>query len=171
MNCPRRHMWLAVSGFMVMGLISGLSLANHPDSGSFLVVHALFSQDGCQWEGFPEVVGQVVSPLHLSQTLPVGGGLSVLCSLKDLLSLNNSCKWLLWCLARAGVFNQCASPNVTTLYSVCFFILGRRFPVKMEINRFLCPFYFRGGDLIFFFSIRFSTAISNLVNFWPESSF
>ena len=33
-------MWLAVSGFMVMGLISGLSLANHPDSGSFLVVHA-----------------------------------------------------------------------------------------------------------------------------------
>ena len=39
--------WLAVSGFMVMGLVSGLSLANHPDLESFLVVHALFSQDGC----------------------------------------------------------------------------------------------------------------------------
>ena len=34
-------------GFMVMGLVSGLSLANHNDSESFLVVHALFSQDGC----------------------------------------------------------------------------------------------------------------------------
>ena len=30
--------WLAVSGFMVMGLVSGLSLANHSDSESFLVV-------------------------------------------------------------------------------------------------------------------------------------
>ena len=38
---------LAVSGFMVMGLVSALSLANHSDSESFLVVHALFSQDGC----------------------------------------------------------------------------------------------------------------------------
>ena len=28
-------------GFMVMGLVSGLSLANHSDSESFLVVHAL----------------------------------------------------------------------------------------------------------------------------------
>ena len=44
-------MWLAVSGFMVMGLVSGLSLASHSDSESFLVVHALFSQDGCQREG------------------------------------------------------------------------------------------------------------------------
>ena len=73
--------WLAVSGFMVMGLVSGLSLANHSDSESFLVVHALFSQDGCQREGFWEVVGQVVSPFDLSQTLLVGGGLLVLCSL------------------------------------------------------------------------------------------
>ena len=28
--------WLAVSGFMVMGLVSGWSLANHSDSESFL---------------------------------------------------------------------------------------------------------------------------------------
>ena len=56
-NCSVK--WLAVSGFMVMGLVSGLTLANHSDSESFLVVHALFSQDGCQREGFWEVVGQV----------------------------------------------------------------------------------------------------------------
>ena len=30
-------MWLAVLGFMITGLASGLSLANHSDSGSFLV--------------------------------------------------------------------------------------------------------------------------------------
>ena len=35
--------WFVVPGFMVMGLVSGLSLANHSDSESFLVVHALFS--------------------------------------------------------------------------------------------------------------------------------
>ena len=62
-----------------MGLVSGLSSANH--SQSFLVVHLLFSQDGCQREGFWEVVGQVVSPFDLSRTLLVGGGLLVLCSL------------------------------------------------------------------------------------------
>ena len=75
---PRRTAvtWLAVSGFMVMGLVSGLSLANHSDSESFLVVHALFSQDGCQ-RGFWEVVEHVVSPLDLSRSLPVGGGLLV----------------------------------------------------------------------------------------------
>ena len=44
-NCSA--MWLAVSGFMVMGLVSGLSLANCSDSGSFLVAHMLFRQDGC----------------------------------------------------------------------------------------------------------------------------
>ena len=59
-----------------MGLVSRLSLANHSDSESFLVMHALFSQDGCQ-RGFWEVVGHVVSPFDLSQTLLVGGGLLV----------------------------------------------------------------------------------------------
>ena len=64
-----------------MGLVSGLSLASHSDSESFLVVHALFSQDGCWRQGFWEVVGHVVSPFDLSRTLPVGGDLLVLCSL------------------------------------------------------------------------------------------
>ena len=64
-------MGLAASGFMVMGLISGLSLANHSDSESFLVGQALIR----------EVVGRVVSPFDLSWTLLVGGGLLVPCSL------------------------------------------------------------------------------------------
>ena len=66
---------------MVKGLVSRLSLANHSDSESLLAVHALFSQDGCKREGFWEAVGHVVSPLDLSLTLPVGGGLLVPCSL------------------------------------------------------------------------------------------
>ena len=44
-NCSA--MWLAVSGFMVMGLVSRWSLVNHSNSESFLVVHASLSQDGC----------------------------------------------------------------------------------------------------------------------------
>ena len=63
---------------MVMGLVSGLSLANHFYSESFLV--ALLSQDRCQ-RGFWEVVGHMVSPFDLFRTLPVGGGLLVSCSL------------------------------------------------------------------------------------------
>ena len=39
--------WLAVLGFMVMGLASRWSLANHSNSESFLVAHASLSQDGC----------------------------------------------------------------------------------------------------------------------------
>ena len=67
-----------------MGLVSGLSLASHSDSESFLVVHALFSQDGCQQEGFWEVVGHVLSPFDLSQILPVGDDLLVPFSLAGL---------------------------------------------------------------------------------------
>ena len=39
--------WLAVSGFMVMGLVSGWSLANHSNLESFRVAHAFLSQNGC----------------------------------------------------------------------------------------------------------------------------
>ena len=60
---------------MVMGLVSGLYLANYSDSGSVLVAHALLSQEGCQREGLWKVTGHMVSPLVLSQTLPVSGGL------------------------------------------------------------------------------------------------
>ena len=58
--------WLAVSGFMVVGLVSRLPSANHSDSESFLVVQGLLSQDGCQQEGYWEVVGHMVSPFDLS---------------------------------------------------------------------------------------------------------
>ena len=47
--------WLALSGFMVTGLVPRLSLANHSDSGSFLVVCASFNQDGFQLGRFWEV--------------------------------------------------------------------------------------------------------------------
>ena len=73
--------WLTVSGFMVMGLVSGWSLANHCNSESFLVAHASLSQDGCQREGFWEVDGHTGSPSDLSRTLLVGGGLLVSYSL------------------------------------------------------------------------------------------
>ena len=57
---------LAVSGSVLMGLVFRLSFTNHSDSESFLVAHALLSQDGCQQEGFWEVVGHVASPFDLS---------------------------------------------------------------------------------------------------------
>ena len=60
-----------------MGLVVWVVFGQSSDSESFLVVHASLSQDGCQQEGFWEVVGHVVSPFDLSQTLLVGGGLLV----------------------------------------------------------------------------------------------
>ena len=69
--------WL---GFMVMALVSRLSLANHSDSESFLVVHAFFSQGGCQREGFWEVVRHAVSTFDLPRTRPAAGGLLAPCS-------------------------------------------------------------------------------------------
>ena len=67
---PRSAMWVAVSGFTVMGLVSSLSLASHSDSESFLVIHTLLSQNECQL-GIWEVVGNVTSPFDLSQTFLV----------------------------------------------------------------------------------------------------
>ena len=43
--------WLTVSGFMVIGLVSGLSLASHSELGSFLGAHTSFSRDGFQRGG------------------------------------------------------------------------------------------------------------------------
>ena len=63
---PRRTTQPCASQFYGDGFVSGLFLANHSDSGSFLVVHALLSQDGCQQGGFWEVVGHVASPYDLS---------------------------------------------------------------------------------------------------------
>ena len=64
-------MWLPVLGFMAVGLVSTLFLANLLTQESFLVVHALLSQDGYQQEGFWDVVRHMVSPFDLSGTLQV----------------------------------------------------------------------------------------------------
>ena len=70
---------LADSGFMVMGPVSRFS--GQSDSGFFVLVRALLSQNGCQQEGFWEAEGHVTSPLDLSRILPVGSSLLVLRSL------------------------------------------------------------------------------------------
>ena len=93
---------------MVLGLVSSLSLANHSNSESFLVAHALLSQDGCWQEGFWEVDGPVVSPFDFSQTLPVGGGLLVPYSLSG----SPVIKQLMQMVTVVGGFNQCAFPNI-----------------------------------------------------------
>ena len=49
-----------------MELVSRLYLARHSESGSFLVAHTLLSQDGCQQEGFGEVVRHMASHFDLS---------------------------------------------------------------------------------------------------------
>ena len=67
-------------GFMVLGLASEFSLANHPDSGPFLVECILPNQYGFQWEGFWEGrTHGLASPLSfdLSWILQVGGSLLV----------------------------------------------------------------------------------------------
>ena len=94
-----------------MGLVSRLSLANHSDPESFLVVHTLFSQDGCQREGFWEVVRHVVSPFDLSGTLPVGGGLLGLCSLPGPPVIKQLMQMVAMVPGQGGCFSQCASPN------------------------------------------------------------
>ena len=68
--------------------------ASERDSGKWMDTRCLLST-------FPELVWLVV-------------GLLVSYPYQNLLSQNNSCKWLPWCLARVGGFNQCASPNSTT---------------------------------------------------------
>ena len=124
--------WLTVSGFLVMGLGSGLSSTNHSDSESCLVLHALFGQDGCQWEGFWEVVGHVVFRFDLSRTLPVGGGLFVPCSLPGPPVIKQFMQWLLGCLARVGGFSQCAPPDNCSLEIKRHLLLGRKAMTNLE---------------------------------------
>ena len=61
--------WLRASGFMATELVSGLSLTNIFDSGSFLVVHAMLNPDGFQWEWF-WVVGRTRGVSSLLLTFP-----------------------------------------------------------------------------------------------------
>ena len=142
MNCPRRHMcwqskrfyweghrvesrrvgnpgellcrWFAVSGFMVMGLVSGWSLANHSNS--------VFPGGSCvaqpRWTLVRRILGSgcTVSPFDLSRTLPVGGGLLVPCSLPGPPVVKQLVQMVVWCLVRVSGFSQCASPNSMSLF-------------------------------------------------------
>lgn len=50
-------MWLTGFDFMVIGLVSGLYVANHFNSGSFLESCPSFSQDGFSEEDSGKLVG------------------------------------------------------------------------------------------------------------------
>ena len=59
-------MWLAVLGFMMMGLVSGWSLADHSDSESFLVVH----QHSAKMDASQKDSGRWSDPWCLFLTFP-----------------------------------------------------------------------------------------------------
>ena len=99
-------------GFMVMGLVPGLT--SHSDSESFLVVHALLSQDGCQ-RGFWEVVGRVVSPCDLSWPLLAGAVLLVPCSSPGPLVVKRLMRMVAVLPGQGGGFSHGASPNTENL--------------------------------------------------------
>ena len=105
------------SGFMVMGLVSGWSLANHSNSESLLVAHASLSQDGCWQEGFWEVDGHAVSPFDLSRTLPVGGGLLVLHSLSGTPVIKQLMQMVTTVPGRGGRFQSVASPDRVIMHT------------------------------------------------------
>ena len=66
-----------------MGLVSGLSLANYSDSGSFWwCVHCLAKMDASK-EDSEKPVGHTACLSDLSRILPVGGDLLVPCSLPE----------------------------------------------------------------------------------------
>ena len=62
----RSASWLTVPHFMVIGYVSRLSLANHSDSGSFLVTRTLLNQHGFQQKGFSEDMWIGISCLLLT---------------------------------------------------------------------------------------------------------
>ena len=94
-----------------MGLVSGLSLANRSDSGSFLGAHTWLSQDGCQQERFWEVVGHLASPFDLSGILPVGGGLLVPCSLPGLPVIKQLMQMVTMVPGQGGPFQSVCFPS------------------------------------------------------------
>ena len=73
-------------------------------------------------EGFWEVDGHPVSPLDLSQTLPVGGGLLVLYSLSGSPVIKQLMQTVTVVPGQGGRF-QCASPNNSPLRVFILMIL------------------------------------------------
>ena len=97
-------------GFYGDGISFLVVFSQSSDSESFLVVHALFSQDGCQRGGFWEVVGHVVSPFDLSGTLLVGGGLLVPCSLAGPPVIKQLMQMVTMVLGQGGRFQSVCFP-------------------------------------------------------------
>ena len=97
-------------GFYGDGISFRVALANHSNSESFLVAHALLSQDGCYREGFWEVDGHAVSPLDLSRTLPAGGGLLVPYSLSGSPAIKQLMQMVTMVPGQGGQFQSVCVP-------------------------------------------------------------
>ena len=146
MSCPRRHMcwqskrfywgraprWRAGGsgnpgellchvacslGFYGDGVGFRVVFSQSSDSESFQVVYTLFSQDGCQWERFREVVGYVVFAFDLSQTLLVGGSLLVPCSLPGPPLVKQLTQVVTMVPGQSGRFQSVCFPNTASEYS------------------------------------------------------
>ena len=141
-------------GFMVMGLVSGLSIANHSDSESFLVVPTLFSQDGCQREGLWKVVRHMLSPFDLSWTLLVGGGLLVPCFLPGPPVVRQLIQVVTRVPERGGWLCQCGSPNSMTLYQEksSFLLLIQPCPCMSSVVKNIVPAWI--SKLFQYFAVR-----------------
>ena len=88
-----------------MGLVCRLSLSNHSDSGSFLVMHALLSQDGSNEKDSGRLVGHVDWCLLL-----VGGGPLVPCSLPGTPVLKQLMRMVTQVLGQGGRFQSACFP-------------------------------------------------------------
>ena len=96
--------WLAVSGFMVIKLVSELSPANHSDSGCFLAVHHSLNQGKFQQGEFWEAGRTHGLSFWHFPILLVGSSLLFPHSLPGLPVKDNSCKGSLSCLSWEGSF-------------------------------------------------------------------
>ena len=57
---------------------------------------------------------------------------------EDLLSQNNSCRWLLWCLARVSGFSQYASPNKRKYWNLRDLWFPHRFTSVAAVILYVC---------------------------------
>ena len=97
-----------------MGLVSRLSLANHSNprvlpGGACLVQPRRMAVRILSHGWTRSVI------FDLSETLPVGGGLLVPCSLPGTLVIKQLMQMITVVSDQVGGFNQCASPNRTIL--------------------------------------------------------
>ena len=110
--------WLAASGFVVMGLVSGLSLADHPDSGSFLVAPHHSAKMDASKEDSGRLVGHVdwhlLSPFNLS------------------LFLTSSSSW--WWLGSSIFLTKISYPETIHAHGSRGARPGRAVPASVSLN-------------------------------------